>query len=419
MSVEELTTALSENRASAYSWRQGLLNGFVEREVEAGLMLLALVAEEHLLLIGDPGTAKSALANALCSMLGGKQFSILFTRFTTPEEVFGPLSLRALEQDRYQRATAGYLPDATIAFLDEAFKANSAILNTLLPILNERVYFEAGVAQRVPLELVVGASNELPDEDAPLTALYDRFLFRRMVSPIRDRDKFVQFLDAELPDSRPKIAMADLVRLRAAAKRVRMSHEAKIAIVGMKDYLLSKKIVVSDRRWKKCLKVLRASAACEGRDAVIPGDFHVLPDCLWQTPEQRVEIDKRVRTIAWSTGAASGATPPSPPRPTAPTAPATSVLPRPTPPGTPVRGESSWFTQMKPPSTMYDPTTEAIARNPGPGRDSYASGIAQRIALVQSHVNLNPEERTELVKRYLERARAFGIGDADVLPPTP
>lgn len=264
-----------------------LSSGFVEREVEVGLLILGLIAEEHVLLIGDPGTAKSAVVTALCGMLGGPQFSLLFTRFTTPEEVFGPLSLKALEQDRYERVTKGYLPNAKVAFADEIFKANSAILNTLLPILNERIYFEAGAKMRVPLELCVGASNELPDEDASLGALFDRFLLRRIVQPIAKRENFARYLNGgDIAPSGLIIKPADLARARLACRKMPVPPQAINALIDWKENLLQNKVVVSDRRWKKAVKILRASAVFNGRSTVMPSDFEILPEVLWQTPDQ-------------------------------------------------------------------------------------------------------------------------------------
>src|SRR5439155_9036542 len=144
----------------------------------------------HVLLVGPPGCAKSLLLDSLLAWTGGTLFSILLTKFTVPEEVVGPVSLAALKADKYVRVTTGKLPEADYAFIDEVFKASSAILNTLLKILNERV-FDAGdgVARRVPLKLCVGASNEWPSPDTgkELSALFDRFVLRKTVSPIRSQ----------------------------------------------------------------------------------------------------------------------------------------------------------------------------------------------------------------------------------------
>ena len=141
------------------------------------LVLLALLAGENILLVGAPGTAKSVLGRRLAKLLLTEDspfFQRLLTRFTTLEEVFGPLSLKGLEQDQYYRQTQGYLPNASVAFLDELFKANSAILNSLLGILNERQYPNGNSSDDCALQCVIGASNELPQSSSSeLEALYD------------------------------------------------------------------------------------------------------------------------------------------------------------------------------------------------------------------------------------------------------
>ena len=158
-------------------------DNLVEREEESRLVVLGCAAGEHVLFLGAPGTAKSALGRRLANICGGLFFQRLLTRFTTPEELFGPLSLRALENDEYKRRTDGFLPKATVAFLDEIFKANSAILNTLLTILNERTFDNgAGNREECPIRCVIAASNELPESDE-LDALFDRFLLRKEGEP--------------------------------------------------------------------------------------------------------------------------------------------------------------------------------------------------------------------------------------------
>ena len=163
------------------------------RDVIRGL-LVGLLSREHVLLLGPPGTAKSALAEDLCNRIGGRYFRWLLARTSTPEELFGPVSLRALEQDSYRRVTTGKLPEATVAFLDEIWKANSAVLNTMLSVLNERLFFNDGQLVKVPLEFAVGASNELPEDREELGALWDRFLLRYLVGYIRDLRNFETML---------------------------------------------------------------------------------------------------------------------------------------------------------------------------------------------------------------------------------
>jgi MoxR-like ATPase len=158
--------------------------GLVERRRQVRLALLAALAGEHTLLIGPPGTAKSELARRLhLAFEEASYFERLLTRFSVPEELFGPLSISALEQDRYERQTAGYLPQASIAFIDEVFKANSAILNALLTLLNERKFDNGAGRQDCPLISVIGATNEVPAGEVA-EAFFDRFLVRLPVAPV-------------------------------------------------------------------------------------------------------------------------------------------------------------------------------------------------------------------------------------------
>ncbi|HEX7385608.1 MAG TPA: AAA family ATPase [Burkholderiaceae bacterium] len=261
----------------------------LERGAAVRLGLLAALAGEHVLLIGPPGTAKSELARRLHrAFADARYFERLLTRFSTPEELFGPLSLKALEDDRYERLTEGYLPTAGVAFLDEVFKANSAILNALLTLLNEREFDNGAGRTRTPLISVVAASNEVPVDES-LHAFYDRFLLRVPVQPVSDAAFGALLALPALPcgGAEPApIARAELAALGPAAARVALPEDVLGHLHALRGWLAGQSIAVSDRRWRQLVALLRVAAASEGRAAADALDLWLVPYVVAHEPAQ-------------------------------------------------------------------------------------------------------------------------------------
>ncbi len=263
--------------------------GLIERRREVRLLLLAALAGEHTLLIGPPGTAKSELARRLhWAFRDARYFERLLTRFSVPEELFGPLSIAALEQDRYERQTAGFLPEASIAFIDEVFKANSAILNALLTLLNEREFDNGAGRQRCPLISVVGATNAVP-EDEVADAFMDRFLLRLPVRPV-SAEGFMRLLsptNPTAPDGHAPLDEAERRAIGAAARRVVLPDAVAATLAALRAALEHEPCYVSDRRWVKVAWLLKVAAATDARSAVSHWDLWLLPWCLAADAERQ------------------------------------------------------------------------------------------------------------------------------------
>jgi MoxR-like ATPase len=289
--------------------RRELSLALIERDAEIDLVLTALVCREHPLLVGQPGTAKSLLLDSVMAWMGGRKFTILFTKFTTPEEVFGPVSVAGLKEDKYRRVTAGKLPEADGGFGDEVFKASSAILNTLLRLLNERVYDDGdGVLRPVPLRIFVAASNEWPQAQEggqELAALFDRFLFRKSVRPIASaagRQRLLWERD-HTPKLTTAISPAEIDQAHAEARTLPWADEAKQALEVILRELAKEGIRPGDRRQFKSVGAAQAFAYLAGADRVEPEHLEVLAHTLWDDPlEQPEKVAGIVARIANPTG---------------------------------------------------------------------------------------------------------------------
>ncbi len=294
--------------------------GIYEKETEMSLSLLAALAGESIILLGPPGVAKSMVARQLKTAFREAQsFEYLMSRFSTPDEIFGPVSIQKLKtSDTYERAVEGYLPTADVVFLDEIWKAGPAIQNTLLTVINEKIFRNGNREMHLPLKLLVAASNELPAKGEGLEALWDRFVIRIESRPIKLEKNFRAMLlesHADFSGSTGILGHADFADnadfsdLKITAEEYAEWAE-KICKIGVKEEVLDaisairkslravnvdeaaerRNIYVSDRRWKNIVRLLRTSAFMQDREEVDICDLLPIYHCLWQEPEERDAI---------------------------------------------------------------------------------------------------------------------------------
>lgn len=311
---------------------QEMNRGIYEKETEISLSLLAALAGESIILLGPPGVAKSMVARQLKTAFRDAQsFEYLMSRFSTPDEIFGPVSIQKLKtSDTYERAVEGYLPTADVVFLDEIWKAGPAIQNTLLTVINEKIFRNGNREMHLPLKLLVAASNELPAKGEGLEALWDRFVIRIESRPIKLEKNFramlldshadflgpTDFTDstdfsgftgglghADLADNADfsdlKITSEEYAEWTERIDKIGVKIEVLDAISAIRKFLRAvnvdeaaerRNIYVSDRRWKNIVRLLRTSAFMQDREEVDICDLLPIYHCLWQEPEERDAI---------------------------------------------------------------------------------------------------------------------------------
>jgi len=297
-------------RAKLLKIKEGLSKGLVEREEVISLALLSLISGENIILIGPPGTAKSEIGRRMAQVIkDSSYYEYLLTKFSTPEEIFGPLSIKALKEDTFKRITQGYMPSANIAFLDEIFKANSAILNSLLTIINEKKYHNGKVKEDVSLVSLIGASNELPVGNEELEALYDRFLIRVFVGYVSEKniDKLINIDTNNFKfDESLKLTLDEINHIQVEAQKVNIPDIIvdtlkKIRKEFKESFKEDKSETISDRRFVKIQKLLKISAYTNGRKKVNFSDLFLLKHMLWSNPENRENIAKIINNTVTNT----------------------------------------------------------------------------------------------------------------------
>jgi MoxR-like ATPase len=279
---------------------------FLDKQEIIRLLVISAIAGEHMVLVGPPGTAKSALIRMFAKLVNASYFEYLLTRFTEPNEIFGPVDIRAFREGQYTRRTDKMLPQAEIVFLDEIFKSNSAILNSLLTVINERKYSNGPDLMPVPLISLYAASNEAPNDDN-LSAMFDRFLLR-VLSKNLDSYHFHELLNRGVANEmrkmsgddgaiKPVISAAELRRLQKGFGRYMNFPEDFMAkYKGLVFQIRSEGVTVSDRRAVKLLKLFAASAIFEGRSQVTDADFFILRH-MWNNLDQAEILEEIVNPV--------------------------------------------------------------------------------------------------------------------------
>lgn len=298
--------------------RDALSEGLYEKEEAVRLALLTAIAGESIFFLGNPGCAKSMIACRIKEAFkaddgsDAKWFEYLMNQFSTPEDIFGPISLKALnaegesEEEEYKRITKNMLPEADIAFLDEIWKASAAIQNTLLNIINERKFSNGGERKKVPLKALFTASNELPKKNEGHEALFDRFILRLIVNPIQNEDNFFEMVDEstshefKMPDGVKPISVGEWNAWKEKIDEVSLSDAAKSVIRAVRNELVLRNeamsedekkndelFEVSDRRWKKIVHILKTSAFLNDRTEIDLMDCQLIEYCIWSTEKQQ------------------------------------------------------------------------------------------------------------------------------------
>lgn len=295
-----------------------LNQGVYEKETELGMALLTALAGQSILLLGPPGVAKSMVARRLKhAFSNARSFEYLMSRFSTPDEIFGPVSIKGLkESDRYERCTEGYLPSCDVVFLDEIWKAGPAIQNTLLTAINEKTYLNGTTPMKLPLKLLIAASNELPTQGEGLEALWDRMTVRLLCQPIQNEANFYAMIGQPTTNTSDEyncaeaITPAEYQQWHTQIDAVALPQNVLQAISAIRQALhdvaiegqdVHRDIYVSDRRWKQIVRLLKASAFAHDRSEVALCDLQIAVHMLWNEPDELPAMARMVAQAIFGT----------------------------------------------------------------------------------------------------------------------
>lgn len=287
-----------------------LNEGVYEKQQAIRLSLLSAIAGESIFLLGAPGVAKSLVARKLkLAFKDARAFEYLMNRFSTPDEIFGPVAISKLKnEDKYERKVTSYLPDATVVFLDEIWKAGPSIQNSMLTILNEKKYRNGEQEIDVPMKALISASNELPAKNEGLEALWDRFLIRLVVEGISEQDNFNKMISApktfrETVPVKLQITDEEYKQWSDAVDEIIVPENVLHVIQMIRSYVdafnakeetAEKRLFISDRRWKKIVRLMRTSAFLNDRKQVDLMDCFLIKDCIWNEPGQAAAVSEYV-----------------------------------------------------------------------------------------------------------------------------
>lgn len=273
-----------------------------ERTREVHTAILAILSMKHHFQLGPPGTAKSLLVSRIARRISGLgdegYFHWLLTKYTTPEEIFGPPSLPLLKEGKYYRVTDRKLPRAAFVFLDEIFKANSSILNANLTAMNERVFFNGDDDPNIPLITLFAASNEMPESDE-LAALWDRVHFRHLIKPMQESGNFMRMLTTVMPDKPEQVlSLQEIREATQIVRNVEVPNDVYDGLKTLRDALREEGVEPTDRRWMDCIPIIQAEAFFNGRSVAEIDDMRPLMYVLWTDEREIKTVTKEVLELA-------------------------------------------------------------------------------------------------------------------------